>query len=272
MEKAKSCKRNRKKQYSTKYCNNCNLDGHNYKDCPEPIISYGIICYKKNTSTGINEYLVIKRLNSYAFTEFIRGRYNQDDLPYIKMMLSRMAQTEHDYMRSLSFETMWSRLWKQNIIKHCKEYDTCKNIFDIMVNDKNLFDLLDEIKTQYQDSEWGFPKGKRNNKELAVDCAKREFHEESGVPLSMIRMDTLDTVVEEYTNVTNKTYRSVYYIAEYIGDHNIELKVEQSNVQQCTEIEDIRWATFEDTVSLFRPYYTQKIDCITSVHSKLNIE
>ncbi len=54
-------KKLKKKFFANKYCNNCNISGHNYKDCTEPILSYGVICYRENKDTKKNEFLLIRR-------------------------------------------------------------------------------------------------------------------------------------------------------------------------------------------------------------------
>lgn len=264
MEKQATVKK-RRKFFSNKYCNNCNVDGHSYKDCLEPIVSYGVICYRETQDKTV-EYLVIKRLNSFAFTDFIRGRYHHDDLPYISLLLSRMTILEHEYINTLPFDILWARLWKQNITKHCKEYEMCKNIYNTMLK-RNLLELIKQNKAVYDDSEWGFPKGKRNVKEMSIECAKREFEEETGVSSTLILMDGEEPVVENFTNINNKSYRSIYYTAKYIGNQDIALSVDQTNANQCTEIEDLCWVKYEDAVNLFRHYYTGKLKCLEHVHN-----
>ena len=47
------------KKYNQKYyCKNCNQYGHQYKKCKEPIISYGVVCFKiiDNDSNKIVKY------------------------------------------------------------------------------------------------------------------------------------------------------------------------------------------------------------------------
>ena len=46
-------------------CRNCGEVGHLYKSCPQPIMSFGIICYRINE--GKIEYLMIQRRDSLSF-------------------------------------------------------------------------------------------------------------------------------------------------------------------------------------------------------------
>ena len=56
-------------------CANCGNVGHTHKLCREPIISYGIICFRVMDDEKF-EYLLIQRKHSIAYIDFIRGKYN----------------------------------------------------------------------------------------------------------------------------------------------------------------------------------------------------
>ena len=44
-----------------------------------------------------------------------------------------------------------------------------------------LFRSVGNSKTQWKETEWEFPKGRRNYQEKDLDCALREFEEETGI-------------------------------------------------------------------------------------------
>ena len=52
-----------------------------------------------------------------------------------------------------------------------------------------LKDLIDKSTTRWEETEWEFPKGRRNFKEKDLECALREFEEETGI-LSSKNEDT----------------------------------------------------------------------------------
>ena len=60
----------------TMYCNNCGRRGHVFKSCTEPIISYGIILIDKPMLPvkELPKILMVRRKDSMAFTEFLRGK------------------------------------------------------------------------------------------------------------------------------------------------------------------------------------------------------
>ena len=59
-------------------CNNCFKPGHQLHNCKLPIISYGVIAFRKNNNNF--EYLMIQSSNSFGYIDFIRGKYHINDL------------------------------------------------------------------------------------------------------------------------------------------------------------------------------------------------
>ena len=47
--------------------------------------------------------------------------------------------------------------------------------------EENLIKLLENSHTKWTTPEWGIPKGRKHNKESDINCAIREFVEESGI-------------------------------------------------------------------------------------------
>ena len=64
------------------YCGNCGEEGHTYRRCLSPIMSLGVILYK--IEDGVTKYLLIQRKDTLGFVEFMRGKYNLENLDYIK--------------------------------------------------------------------------------------------------------------------------------------------------------------------------------------------
>ena len=72
----------KKKDTSHYFCGNCGKRGHVYRKCLAPITSLGVIVYRWNNEKK-REYLMIRRRDTLGFVEFMRGKYNLSNCPYI---------------------------------------------------------------------------------------------------------------------------------------------------------------------------------------------
>lgn len=247
-------------------CKNCGLSGHTERKCEYPITSYGIICY--NMKQNKKHYLMIQRRNSLSFTEFIRGKMNNKkndknkyDIEYIRLMIRNMSKKEHKLLETKTFDELWKYLWRET--RYSNDYKFSKNKFNklkegIIINDVliNLQNILDTTPSNYDSPEWGFPKGRRSNiMEENVQCAKREFMEESGIlPNQFNIIEYISPFNEEYKSSNGNCYKSVYYIAKC--EINLELKIR--NEKQAHEVQDIGWFSFEECLEMIRPYHLEK--------------
>ena len=89
------------------YCGNCGEAGHIYRNCRQPITSFGVILidYKSQDLVSNNifndlKFLMIQRKDSISYVEFIRGKYNIDKSEYILWLFSDMTEYEREsYIR-----------------------------------------------------------------------------------------------------------------------------------------------------------------------------
>lgn len=254
-------------------CKNCKSYGHDYRRCPEPINSYGILCYRKNPISNRLEYLIVCRQSSFAFTEFISGRFPQNETPYISLMLHRMTKFEQDLLlRCTDFRELWEYLWGINVDSHQRIYESCLNKYNRLKDD--LPKLIQESKTSFTDPEWGFPKGKLHSRETTFQCAQREFSEETGISSSLLTVQTdignSGVVIEHFENVDGLTYKMIYYVCECSATDLRPPTVDVTCREQAPEISEIKWASFEECILRFRGYYTQKLSTLVKVHKHLS--
>ena len=87
------------------YCNNCGNEGHLYRHCRLPVLSYGIILINDD------KLLMIQRKDSLSYIEFLRGKYELNKPEYILTLLNTCSVQERDYIKTLSFDDLWSKLW-----------------------------------------------------------------------------------------------------------------------------------------------------------------
>lgn len=266
-----------KKKNTPQTCRNCGIDGHLHKDCPHPIMSFGIICYRYRNDRL--EYLMIQRKDSLSFMEFIRGKYKPDQVEYIKQLLSCMTKFERDSILNKNFEELWNHVWYQpHIPKHTTEFLEAKRKFDTLRHGfqwnhqfVNLFDLIHNTPSPYSEPEWGFPKGRRRLREDDIDCAIREFSEETGCHPKDLIVDNKFSPFEEIFFGTNHVlYRHVYYIAHLARDVEFEkLEVDPRNVNQAREVRAIHWFTFDEAIDHIRNHNRERKELFHKAHTKI---
>ena len=247
--------------YKTQCCRNCGLNGHIYKNCPHPIISFGIICYK--IENGEIKYLMIQRKDSLSFMEFIRGKYDVANLEYIKKLLMNMTITERNMILNSKFEDIWNYVWYQNdntCNKTNREYINSKIKFSILNDNNFLKNYITSIKSIYNEQEWGFPKGRRKMRENDLDCAIREFYEETRIPNNDFKVNLDIIPFEEMFFGTNGImYKHLYYIAK-LENINVSIEIDNSCLEQIREIRAIRWYNFNEVIAHIKTYNTERIE------------
>jgi ADP-ribose pyrophosphatase YjhB (NUDIX family) len=271
------------------YCTNCGKSGHNNKNCTEPITSCGIICiniknlpikrletflynkfidiqdfnYKNlNFLNKLYKYkddikfLLIQRKHSLSYIEFIRGRYNEKDINNLIYLFSLMSKSEIENIKNNEFQILWDNLWRKTARN--------KNFIKELNNSKIKFNycrknnLFDNLNTTYETPEWGFPKGRRNRFEKNLDCAIREFEEETNYK-NYVLYNRVNCIEEVFKGTNNIDYKHIYYLAGSDSD-NIE------NINDIYEIGNIGWYTYDETIQLMRQYDITKIDIVNQIY------
>lgn len=278
------------------YCSNCGKFGHVFKKCTEPTTSLGIICFKFTEDLKVNKsffnefvkkkylkidefnfnhlnnllkidyfknkikFLLIRRKHSLNFIEFIRGRYKINDLKRLVNMFELMSNEEINLIRNNDFDFLWKNLWKKTSKYKMfqKEFNKSKKLFE-QLKKNGILEKLVEINSLYDSPEWGLPKGRRNNFEKNIDCAKREFYEETNIENNKIVIfNNIHCLHENYKGNNNVNYRHIYYVS------HLDEEVDIYNYNNI-EVSKIGWFTWEEAVELIRPYYKEKIEIINKV-------
>ena len=259
-----------KKQYvRPQTCRNCGVNGHLYKDCIHPIMSFGIICYRVHNN--IVEYLMIQRKDSLSFMEFIRGKYSVNDTMYIRQLVSAMTNDEKDLLINKHFDEIWNYAWYQNNtsnIKHTAEYVESKHKFDYLTNTNTLSNIIDNmVQTIKQEQEWGFPKGRKKLKENDLDCAIREFCEETRLQSGDIEIIADILPFEEiFFGTNNILYKHTYYIAK-IKNNDVELCIDMNCIEQMREVRALNWFTYEEVIQHIKMHNVERQQIIQKTNS-----
>ena len=175
-----------------------------------------------------------------------------------------MSKEEIQKILMFDLDYLWNDLWNKTS-KHKnyqKEFETSQDKFNQLRKNFNLTDLINFNKL-YETPEWGFPKGRRDKNEKNLDCAIREFEEETSINENKyIILNRLNTIEESVTGTYKSIYKLVYYLA--LAYNDIELTLDNEH-QKC-EIGDMKWLTFEEIIPKIRPYFKEKITMITKIY------
>ena len=252
-------------------CVNCGGLGHTFRECREPVMSFGICAVKFVES--VPHYLLVRRRDSLSYVEFLRGKYKPDRIAYITLLINGMTVEERGRLLTKPFDTLWYELWNgQNTRQFRNEVDHAKRTFEQLkaVGDKDGKTLADYIASAtgtFTDAEWGFPKGRRALKETEQGCALREFAEETGLPIKSIRLVAEPSLIEEYLGTNNIPYKQTYFVAACTS--NTAAKTQPHNHIMSREIGNIGWFTFEEAIARIRESNVQKRVVMTDLHRRI---
>lgn len=227
-----------------------------------PITSYGIIHYMNN------KYLMICRRNSLGYTDFIRGKYSTKNIKHISNLIDEMTNIEKNNLLEKNFNVLWNNLWGIHYSDSSIEEMNAEEKFNtmkrgIMVDNKHitLHQLIQESKTTWDCPEWGFPKGRRNSYESELNCALREYEEETGYDKHTIKIIKNVLPYEEIFMGSN--YKS--YIHKYFLGKSDNIVVKHSF--QETEVSDMKWVTYEEAIQMIRPYNVERLQILQYIHT-----
>jgi 8-oxo-dGTP pyrophosphatase MutT (NUDIX family) len=243
------------KYYKTNYnthLNNINLYWFNNKN--------------KDIKDDINEYidklqknikiLLIRRQHSIGYIEFIRGRYDINIEYSIINLLEQMTDEEKYYIINNNFNTVWEGLWKNTSRSKLYEKEFIKSYEKFDYVKTNYMHILTSTKSKFDIPEWGFPKGRRNYMEKDIECAKREFIEESGLSeQEFLILYRIYPINEIFYGTNQVKYKHVYFFSASCCER--ELKINE-NKNQIQEIGDIGWFDYNEVMKRIRPYHIER--------------
>ena len=253
-------------------CNNCGKEGHAFYQCKLPIISCGIIVFRHKNN--VLEYLMNRRRHSYGYVDMIRGKYNSYDFEQITSLISQMSSAEKENLNAQEFNFLWDEMWGTDIIyQQHNEYNISLKKFNklkklgitVENNTITLRELIDKCSIKWDETEWEFPKGRRNSvKEKDLDCALREFEEETGINrCNMNVIDNLITLEESFIGTNCKCYKHKYFVA---SSNNDDVSLENF---QISEVSKLEWKTLENCLETIRPDNLEKKELITNINKVL---
>ena len=106
-------------------------------------------------------------------------------------------------------------------------------------------------------------------RESNISAAEREFLEETGYDKSTYEfIKNYSTIQEEFIGTNEIKYRHVYYLVK-MRDNPPQPFIDFNNKIQAGEVQNIAWLTYNECMSLIRPYDTAKKNVIKKVYNDL---
>lgn len=236
-------------------CNNCGTYGHLFYNCRKPITSFGVVCYRL-TPQGKAEYLLVQRKDSLGYVDFLRGKYNEKNEFQLRNILQEVTLHEKECIIQLTYKQLWEKLWN----KSSDRYDMKnEDKFNFVKETKHA--LLNELCI-WEEPEWGFPKGRRNYKEKELECALREFEEETGYSKHSLQLvKNLNPFEEVFTGSNLKSYKHRYFLAKIPYVQTLD-----DTKFQKSEIGSMKWCDYDTAKKRIRPYNVEKLELLSEIN------
>ena len=251
------------------FCNNCGGTGHVFHQCRAPITSMGVIAFRPGPR-GI-EYLMIRRKDTLGYVDFMRGKYSLHNREYLRNIIDEMTIEEKNRLLTFDFDKLWNGLWGDNVgIQYRSEERSSRDKFETLKAGVSvgrvtysLESLISSSETAWTETEWGFPKGRRNYQERDMAAALREFEEETGYSRGQLRLiQNLLPFEEIFTGSNYKSYKHRYFVGMVDAHINIQ-------DFQRSEVSKLEWKTIEDAMAAIRPYNLEKKEVLQRVSKVL---
>lgn len=232
------------------------------------IYSFGVIAYCLETK----KWLLVRRQYSPSYIVLIRGSYRMSDLKIILPMLSvREIEKVQDL---ISNPDKFDSVFKETISNDLSEFQYAKLRF---IELKSYISVLLLSISGVTDTEWLWPKGRlnfsgnlgkskieekekeekeekieekeekrerdKNIREKPLQCAAREFKEETGIELTNQKLVSHKPLIETFRGFNGKLYETKCWI--YLFDDEIQ-PPKLSSEDSPREIGECKWMTEEE--------------------------
>ena len=246
-------------------CNNCGHNGHLFQNCQMPITSIGVVLVRMGSSGGL-EYLMIRRKDSFGYVDFVRGKYHTSSLFALQTIVDELTMGEKSRILSDEFKTEIEKIAKNKKIEDSviQKWENLRTGIRVEGENIDLERLVSESSTSWAESEWGFPKGRRNFMEKDIDCGIREFEEETGMSKKDIHLfENVLPYEEVFTGSNLKSYKHKYYLG-YLSNDTMNM-----DKYQKSEVSKMEWKSYEECIKVIRPYNLEKKHVIDKIHKSL---
>jgi ADP-ribose pyrophosphatase YjhB (NUDIX family) len=235
------------------------------------ITSYGVIVFHVDSNNTIR-FMISKRRDSIPYQEFVKNTLEQHEVQrYIKLMTREEQMRLVEYYDSKQLDKIWEDLWLNPNSKFWhKTDDSIRNLYKNMDTYIDSFRECIETKTHNKEI-WGFPKGRRQYNEKYIQCATREFSEETKFHASILHEVRFNSYEELYRGMDMRMYRTLlypYYVQEIPETIYTYREGFIRNRHISEEVDDIKWLTLEELIDIID---SSKYSILKNVHDKISM-
>ena len=185
---------------------------------------YGIIAPRYNENNEL-EILLIRRRYTVQMCDFLFGGNEKITQTYLEKLSKNLTNSERFTILYKSFENIWDEIFDKNEILKSKRLRKrklwrkkfIKRRLNKIRSSLCYKNIIKKYYNNYFEQEWEFPKGKRKtNKEKYVNCALREFSEETCINKKNVNLYDPNSIsiIEDYIGTNNINYVNTYYLGE----------------------------------------------------------
>jgi len=218
----------------------------------DPITSYGIVLFYLDEN-GVIWYLLAQRRDSIEYVNYVRGIYSHANL---NMYFKLMTPDERHRLRNYTFDELWDDLWINHDNRFYRDGKE-KAKLKFQANLKEMHKLLSNTVSFREEPSWCFPKGRKNNWENEVECAFREFREETRLTIDYLNLINILPSREVFRGSNGKVYSTVYYIARVDKRLVTQKLVVNNGLRDNTvseEISNLKWITLIEALKILPPW------------------
>lgn len=210
------------------------------------------------------ECIMVRRKLSFNYIHIIRGLYNFELEDIIKS-INLITHNEYNNLLTKNFDELWKDIWGEYKIDSPNDYSKAKEQF-MFLKEYVLPQIAHKVNIVFNEPEWGFPKGRRIDNETNIDCARREFNEETGLTNNdYVILDRLFPLIENIKGTNGLNYKHVYYIALLEDNFNIKNVYLGKGESQKFEIGDIGLYKMDKAKNILREFNVERKEIICDI-------
>jgi 8-oxo-dGTP pyrophosphatase MutT (NUDIX family) len=167
-------------------------------------------------------------------------------------LLNNTTNEEKTNIRSLNYKYLWQIVFGAEANINSPRYRDLEHQFRIRFNQEIIDRLL--INTSNVDMNWDIPRGRKKRGEKELDCAFREFYEETGIPPTDYTILSPDFFITHKITTRTTTYVNIYYPAKMRNaSKHLDRTMKFYLPSDFNEIQGVRWVNFNQIDSFINP-------------------